>query len=276
MNDDPLMFTINLAFSSNSTTSKLIRRWVTTNVRDMQDDRQNIVSNLVKSDSSRRKTYVELNPSLNIHNVYNTQYSVNELHRIAFTRFRVSSHNLACETGWNRRGRGRLPLQESVCTCGLAQTEMSATEGISAASLLVEAGREVALSASAVVESGSVVVVKEAEVKASVVEGERRVECSEGCGVALKFVLEAIDDLKRYFVSEVNDLKSVVRKQEIEIRSLKCEGGVSGGAHARDVPGGVPEGDVPRATTKGVVSSKSPRNGEWQLSMVEYAQRRKR
>ncbi|KAG0726494.1 hypothetical protein GWK47_004321 [Chionoecetes opilio] len=142
---------------------------------------------------------------------------------------------------------------------------MSAAEGISAASVLVEVGREVALSASAVVESGSVVVVKEAEVKAIVVEGERRVDCSEGCGVALKSVLEAIDDLKSYFVSEVNDLKSVVRKQEIEIRSLKCRGGVSGGAHARDVPGKVPEGDVPRATTKGVVSSKSPRNGEWQV-----------
>ncbi|KAG0724184.1 hypothetical protein GWK47_041151 [Chionoecetes opilio] len=80
-----------------------------------------------------------------------------------------------------------------------------------------------------------------------------------------KSVLEAIDDLKRYFISEVNDLKSVVRKQEIEIRSLKCGGGVSGGTHARDVPGGVPEGDVPRATTKGVVSSKSPKNGEWQV-----------
>ncbi|KAG0713456.1 hypothetical protein GWK47_016207 [Chionoecetes opilio] len=146
---------------------------------------------------------------------------------------------------------------------------MSAAEGISAASVLVAEGREVALSASAVVESGSVVVVKEAEVKASVVEGERRVECSERCGVALKSVLEAIDDLKRYFVGEVNDLKSVVRKQAIEIRSLKC-GGVSGGAHARDVvPGKVPEGDVPRATTKGVVSSKSPRNGEWQV--VEHS-----
>ncbi|KAG0703269.1 hypothetical protein GWK47_024898 [Chionoecetes opilio] len=105
--------------------------------------------------------------------------------------------------------------------------------------------------------------VKESEVKTSEVEGGRRVEgeCSEGCGVALKSILEAIEDLKWCFVSEVNELKSVVRKQEIEIRSLKCGGGgpsgVSGGEHARDVPGGVPEEDVPRATTKGVVPSKS-------------------
>ncbi|KAG0710810.1 hypothetical protein GWK47_002429 [Chionoecetes opilio] len=107
--------------------------------------------------------------------------------------------------------------------------------------------------------------VKESEVKTSVIEGRRRVEG----GVALKSILEAIEDLKRCFVSEENDLKSVVRKQEIEIRSLKCGGGgpngVSGGAHARDVPGGVPEGDLPRATTKGVVPSKSPGIGGWKV-----------
>ncbi|KAG0718587.1 hypothetical protein GWK47_052166 [Chionoecetes opilio] len=103
----------------------------------------------------------------------------------------------------------------------------------------------------------------------SVIEGGRRVEgeCSEGCGVALKSILEAIEDLKRCFVSEVNDLKSVVKNQEIEIQSIKCGGGgpsgVSGGAHARDIPGGVPEGDVPRATTR--VPSKAPGIGEWTI-----------
>ncbi|KAG0712821.1 hypothetical protein GWK47_017587 [Chionoecetes opilio] len=91
--------------------------------------------------------------------------------------------------------------------------------------------------------------VKESEVIMSVLEGRRKVEgeCIEGCGVARKSILEAIEDLKRCF----------------------CGGGgprgVSGGAHARDVPGGVPEGDVPRATTKGVVPSKSPGIGEWKV-----------
>ena len=48
----------------------------------------------------------------------------NETYRIAFTRFRVSSHALAIETGrWNRRGRGRLPIEERLCTCGQVQTE---------------------------------------------------------------------------------------------------------------------------------------------------------
>ncbi|KAG0719125.1 hypothetical protein GWK47_051123 [Chionoecetes opilio] len=144
---------------------------------------------------------------------------------------------------------------------------MSAAEGISVDSVLVESGREGALGASVVGESGSVVVVKKAEVKTSVVEGGRSVEgeCSEVCGVALESILEAIEELKRCFVSEVNDLKSVVKKQEIEIRSLKCGGGgpVSGEAHARDVPGGVPERDVPRATTKAL--SKSPGIAEWKV-----------
>lgn len=44
--------------------------------------------------------------------------------RISFTRFRVSEHNLAIESGrWNRRGRGRLPMEERPCTCGGIQTE---------------------------------------------------------------------------------------------------------------------------------------------------------
>ncbi|KAG0727546.1 hypothetical protein GWK47_034467 [Chionoecetes opilio] len=134
---------------------------------------------------------------------------------------------------------------------------------------VVEAEREVVLCASAGVESGSVVGVQEAEVKTTVVERGRRVEgeCSEGCGDALKTILEAIEDLKMSFASEVNELKSVVKKQEIEIRSLKCGGegpsGVRGGAHARDVPVGVPERDVTRATTK--VTSKSPGIGVWKV-----------
>ncbi|KAG0695517.1 hypothetical protein GWK47_026867 [Chionoecetes opilio] len=106
-------------------------------------------------------------------------------------------------------------------------------------------------------------------------ESEKEGEGSRGSATKvvewhlIKSILEAIENLKRCFVSEVNELKSVVKKQEIEIRSLKCGGGgssgVSGGAHARDVPGGVTEGDVPRAITKGGVPSKSPGIGGWKV-----------
>ena len=42
---------------------------------------------------------------------------------------RVSSHSLAIEVGrWNRRGRGRLPIEERLCTCGEIQTEQHVIE----------------------------------------------------------------------------------------------------------------------------------------------------
>lgn len=54
---------------------------------------------------------------------------INEFHRISFTRFRVSGHSLAIETGrWNRKGKGRLPVEERLCECGLIQTERHVIE----------------------------------------------------------------------------------------------------------------------------------------------------
>lgn len=55
--------------------------------------------------------------------------SENEFHRISFTRFRVSGHSLSVETGrWNRRGSGRLPVDEHLCVCGSVQTEKHVVE----------------------------------------------------------------------------------------------------------------------------------------------------
>ncbi|KAK7074213.1 hypothetical protein SK128_018360, partial [Halocaridina rubra] len=51
-------------------------------------------------------------------------HTINELHRLSFTRFRVCGHSLVCETGrWNRRGRGRLLPEERLCMCGDVQNE---------------------------------------------------------------------------------------------------------------------------------------------------------
>lgn len=46
--------------------------------------------------------------------------SVNERHGISFTLFRISSsHSVACKRGrWNKRGRGRLSPDETLCQCG--------------------------------------------------------------------------------------------------------------------------------------------------------------
>ena len=51
------------------------------------------------------------------------------MHRISYTQFRISAHRLAIETGrWNRRGRGRLPIEERLCPCGAVQTELHVFE----------------------------------------------------------------------------------------------------------------------------------------------------
>ena len=50
--------------------------------------------------------------------MYEKKQSINDIHRIYFTFIRVSGHSLDVETGqWNRRGRGRLPMEERLCVC---------------------------------------------------------------------------------------------------------------------------------------------------------------
>ena len=73
--------------------------------------------------------YKQINPDFNIHPIYSCNVKVNELKRVSWTRMRVSAHSLAIESGrWNRRGRGRLPVDERVCSCGVVQTEKHVIE----------------------------------------------------------------------------------------------------------------------------------------------------
>ena len=85
-----------------------------------------IKTKLISSESSRRVVYSGvMNTHLVVNDVYTKKHSIAEAHRIAFTRFRTSSHSLVVETGrWNRRGRGRLPMEERLCSCGEIQTEI--------------------------------------------------------------------------------------------------------------------------------------------------------
>ena len=124
LNDDPLVHAINLVRNSNTSTSRLVRNYITREVVSLDQDRQNLIHNIAQSESSRRLTYKYMNPDFVVHPIYNTRHSTNETHRISFTRFRLSGHTLTCETRrWNRRGRGRLPLEERLCQCGAVQTE---------------------------------------------------------------------------------------------------------------------------------------------------------
>lgn len=80
---------------------------------------QRVARSFSCSESSRRKIYKEINPDFGVHQVYNVRHTIHETQRISFTQFRVSGHSLACETGrWNRRGRGRIPMEERLCVCG--------------------------------------------------------------------------------------------------------------------------------------------------------------
>ena len=70
------------------------------------------------------KVQLSINPELLTHAVYTTKTKINERERVSWSRLWLSAHSLAIEEGrWNRRGRGRLPVQERLCECDKIQTE---------------------------------------------------------------------------------------------------------------------------------------------------------
>ena len=108
---------------------RYINNLIHNSVHDVKFSIEILKSNIIRSESSRRITYLAMNPSLSVHHIYSSRGKVNEVHRIAFSRLRVISHNLAIETGrWNRRGRGRLEVTERLCPCGALQTELHVLE----------------------------------------------------------------------------------------------------------------------------------------------------
>ena len=85
------------------------------------DDVAKVKRRVVNSTGTKFFTYrTDINPSLDPHPVYtDIRAKVREHHRIDFSRFRLSAHNLAIETGrWSR-----IPHEERVCECGSVQTE---------------------------------------------------------------------------------------------------------------------------------------------------------
>ena len=71
------------------------------------------------STSTRRTTYCSINPELTSPKIYSSDIPIQEHHRIACTRLRLSSHRLKVETGrWSR-----IPVENRLCDCGLVQSE---------------------------------------------------------------------------------------------------------------------------------------------------------
>ena len=73
---------------------------------------------------SRYTTYVDINPSLSVHDAYiRRRDTVPEHTRIAFSRMRLSSHRLKVETGRWARGGIQTLRENRLCTCGSVQDE---------------------------------------------------------------------------------------------------------------------------------------------------------
>ena len=129
MVDDPWVHVVKLTLECNTPTSRYISNLISIEKDDIKEDFQYLKQAVIDSNSSRRQTYKVLNPELSVHDVYIKKINVNDIHRASFTRLRLSAHNLAIETGrWNRRGRGRLPVEERLCPCGQIQTELHVVE----------------------------------------------------------------------------------------------------------------------------------------------------
>ena len=125
LQDEPLGYALRLVLNNTYNTSNYLNNLIDNNLNDYLQDNESLKTSIRQSDSSRRRVYCNsINGDLFTHTIYSTKHNIYEPYRIAFTRFRTSSHNLAVETGrWNRRGRGRLPMEERLCSCGLIQTE---------------------------------------------------------------------------------------------------------------------------------------------------------
>ena len=129
MHDDPLSFAIRVTTQANTHTGKFIKELLSNEVPSMTSLITKVHTAINASNSSRCLVYKEINPSFTVHDIYRKKHVIDEFQRISFTRFRTCGHSLAVETGrWNRRGRGRLPVEERLCPCGQVQTERHVVE----------------------------------------------------------------------------------------------------------------------------------------------------
>ena len=118
--DDPLWKAIELCRSADTKSY----RYIQTIFEDQSDiyveDKSRRAEELKASSSTKRGTFIKLNPSLQQHKVYKNDV-LPEFKRIEFTRFRLSSHNLKVETGrWSRTEQENRTCS---CTAGGVQDE---------------------------------------------------------------------------------------------------------------------------------------------------------
>ena len=120
-NNNYIIKTIDMAINCKSPMGKIIQRLENVQVSYCNQFLENLKQSIRTSDSSRRKTYLQINPNLEKSPFLktNTEYIPNE-NLTAVNRIRLISHHLKIETGrWSRT-----PVEERICSCGMdVQTE---------------------------------------------------------------------------------------------------------------------------------------------------------
>lgn len=118
MDDDPLMFAIDLVKS----TDNKLRHYLNELLLDqdcISEAMTSLYNKLQNSRKTKHQLYCSINPNMIVHKVYKVYTQIPEYCRIAFSRVRLCSHRLRIETGrW-----ARLPREERLCRCGLIQDE---------------------------------------------------------------------------------------------------------------------------------------------------------
>ena len=129
MFEDPFTHALMLVKNSNISTARYINNLIENDFDDVSQSMNNLFQGVTNNPSSKCIYYREFNPNFIVHDIYSVKTTVNELERISWTKLRLSAHSLAIETGrWNRRGHGRLSIEERLCRCGLIQTERHVIE----------------------------------------------------------------------------------------------------------------------------------------------------
>jgi hypothetical protein len=116
--ESPVCQAMKMTEEANSDMGRYIKRLQLTHGNPMKIELEVLKEKVMASDSSRRMTYVEFNPRLEVHPLYSIG-KVPEYTRKAISRVRLGSHWLKVETGrWSRIDRER-----RLCQCGNIQTE---------------------------------------------------------------------------------------------------------------------------------------------------------
>ena len=93
MIDDPWAHVVKIVLESGTSTGRLyVKSLITDNVDDVFQGKDAIKLSISNSVSSRRMIYKNLNLDLIVDRTYCERNSKREVHRIAYSQFRVSEH----------------------------------------------------------------------------------------------------------------------------------------------------------------------------------------